>query len=49
MEIYFIGVHMISWIEKEDKSYYKDSAKASGIRYKFHCYETSFEESTIIK
>ena len=42
-----MGVHMISWIDKEYKSYYKDSAKASGIRCKFHSYEKSFEKSTM--
>ena len=29
---------MISWIDKKYRKYYKDSAKASGIRYKFYDY-----------
>ena len=38
---------MISWIDKEYKSYYKDSAKASGIRYKYYNYGEDFDKSTI--
>lgn len=38
---------MISWIEKEDKKYYLNSAKASGIRYKFYDYGYDFDECTI--
>lgn len=38
---------MISWIDKEYKHYYSDSAKASGIRYGFHQYENDFDESTV--
>ena len=38
---------MISWIDKEDKKYYKDSVKASGIRYKFYDYGNDFDEHTI--
>lgn len=37
---------MISWIDKEYKKHYKDSAKASGIRCKFYNYGNEFEEST---
>lgn len=38
---------MIAWINNEDKNYYKDSAKASGIRYKFYSYGNDFDESTV--
>ena len=38
---------MISWIEKEHKTYYSDSAKASGLRYKFYDYGNEFDEYTI--
>ncbi len=38
---------MISWIDKEDRKYYKDSAKASGIRYKFYNYGNDFDEHTM--
>ena len=38
---------MISWIDKEFKIYYKDSAKATGIRYKFYDYGNDFDECTI--
>ena len=38
---------MISWIEKEHKTYYRDSAKASGLRYKFYDYGNEFDEYTI--
>ena len=37
---------MISWIDKGYRNYYKDSAKASGIRYKFHVYGNDFDECT---
>ena len=40
-------VVMISWIEKEHKTYYRDSAKASGLRYKFYDYGNEFDEYTI--
>ena len=42
-----VGVHMIAWIDKENKCYYSDSAKASGIRCNFHQYENDFDESTV--
>ena len=38
---------MISWINKEYRDYYKDSAKASGIRYKFYDYGNDFDEHTV--
>ncbi len=38
---------MISWIDKEHKTYYKDSAPASGIRYKFYDYGNNFDENVI--
>ena len=38
---------MISWIGKEYKNYYKDSAKKSGIRYKFYNYGNDFEKSNV--
>lgn len=37
---------MISWITKEYKEWYKDSAKASGIRYKFYDNENQFDKNT---
>lgn len=37
---------MISWIDKRDKNYYKDSAKASGIRYQFYEYGIVFDTGT---
>ena len=38
---------MISWIENKYKACYKDSAVASGIRYKFYNYdENDFDEHT---
>ena len=41
------GVVMISWVEKEHKTYYNDSAKTSGLRYKFYDYGNDFDEYTI--
>jgi len=38
---------MISWVEKEYKNYYKDSARASGIRYKYNNYGEDFDKSTV--
>ena len=38
---------MILWIDKEHKTYYKDSASASGIRYKFYDYGNNFDEHTM--
>ena len=38
---------MISWIEKEHKTYYKDSAQMSGLRYKFYDYGNDFDEYTM--
>ncbi len=38
---------MISWVEKEYKNNYKDSAKASGIRYKYYNYGEDFDKSTV--
>ena len=38
---------MISWIDKEYKDYYKNSAKASGIRYKFYTYGNDFNKFTV--
>lgn len=38
---------MISWIDKAYKDCYADSAKASGIRCKFHQYENDFDEATV--
>ncbi|MBQ4098502.1 MAG: hypothetical protein IJC87_00060 [Clostridia bacterium] len=38
---------MISWVEKEYKNNYKDSAKASGIRYKYYTYGEDFDKSTV--
>ena len=38
---------MISWIDKEHKTYYNDSAPASGIRYKFYDYGSNFDVYTI--
>ena len=40
---------MISWITKEYKNHYKDSAKLSGIRYKFYNYDNVFDKDTIEK
>ena len=40
-------VVMISWIEKEHKTYYIVSSKASGLRYKFYDYGNEFDEYTI--
>lgn len=37
---------MISWIDKEFRNYYKDSANASGIRFKFYNYREAFDEAT---
>ena len=34
---------MISWIDREYKNDYKDSAKASGIRYRFYDYGDGFD------
>ena len=34
---------MISWIDREYKGEYKDSAKASGIRYRFYDYGDGFD------
>ena len=38
---------MIFWIDKDYRKYYKDSEKASGIRYKFYDYGNDFDEHTI--
>lgn len=38
---------MISWIDRKYKVQYKDSAKASGIRYKFHDYGDAFNATTV--
>lgn len=38
---------MISWIDKEYKNEYKDSANVSGLRYKFFDYGNHFDEKTI--
>ncbi len=38
---------MISWIDKEYKKYYENSAKSSGIRYRFYNYNHDFDESTM--
>ncbi|MBQ9124802.1 MAG: hypothetical protein IJY14_03830 [Acholeplasmatales bacterium] len=37
---------MISWIDKEYKNEYKNSAKASGIRYRFYTYEIELNKDT---
>ncbi len=37
---------MIFWIDKEHRTYYKNSSKASGIRVKFKAYENIFDDST---
>lgn len=37
---------MISWINKEHRHCYTDSANASGIRFRFHEYENNFDEIT---
>jgi hypothetical protein len=34
---------MISWIDRKYKNEYKDSAKASGIRYRFYDYGDSLD------
>lgn len=38
---------MISWIDKEYKNEYKNSAKTSGIRYGFYTYGIEFNKDTI--
>ena len=38
---------MISWIDKERKTCYNDSAPAAGIRYKFYDYGSNFDVHTI--
>ena len=37
---------MIYWINKEFRNYYKNSANATGIRYKFYPYGSDFDKST---
>ena len=36
---------MTDWIERKYKDQYKDSAKASGIRYQFYDYDNVFDKS----
>ena len=38
---------MISWIDKKHKNEYTDSAKASGIRYKFYDCGNAFDEAVM--
>ena len=38
---------MISWINREYKDEYTDSAKASGIRYWFYDYGDSFDPTIV--
>mgnify|MGYP002514396458 CR=1 FL=1 len=38
---------MISWIDRKYKNEYKDSAKASGIRYRFYDYGDGFDPTIV--
>lgn len=38
---------MTDWIERKYKDQYKDSAKASGIRYQFYDYDNVFDTNTV--